>query len=257
MPTETAPKRAATRTITSRSQLSQGGSKPYPVKGVALFEEEGQYGNQIHMEMDRLDEVWEDTGDPIRKFQWLDLQDRDGNPIWEGSDTDEVAVSFEDITGVDFFSDEAESVFVGGNFLVEDRDTGRKNKKDKAIYRTYFVENLGTDYQYDGKVRERPSANSNGASPSASSAPMSDSDVATYLAEQFNGHAIEDLKAGVALNMVKDDATLADVKTIFGKTLRGGLVRPQSVLIGLLIENGFATDNDGIFTAVDETGGFE
>ena len=245
--TDTETSKRVERTITSRSQLSAGGPRPpFPAKLILLQEESSEYGNQIALQLERCDEIWEDTQKPSVTYRWLSLTGSDGEPIWEGSDTDQVATSFEEVTGVDFFAPESEEL-VGTFFMVEDVDTGRKNKKDKAIYMTLFRENLGTEYKYEGKIRVRPSQNT---SPTNDAAPeMDEHDVASYLASRFDGIAIAELKGGTALNLVKSDETLADVRTLFGKTLRGGLVQPAAVLIGMLIEQGYASDEAGVFFA--------
>lgn len=240
------PERSKTRSMSSRSDLSASGPRPYPAKLLALYETPGDFGAQMYLEFERPDEDYAD-GNPAIDRKWLSLE-INGEPIWEGSDTDQFAVSFEDATGVDFFSEEAETL-EGTFFMLIDTKTDRtKKKNDKPIYVTTIMENLGTDYVFAGKKRVRPSRDDNGASP-AESTEMSEADAAMYVANLFNGHAVATLKEGVALNLVKNDETLADVKNLFGKTLRGACVAPRAVLVDLLIENGYAVEEAGVFTS--------
>lgn len=247
------PKRAGTQTITSREELSSGGFK-YPARLTQYFEttlnDEDGGTPQLYMEFERLDQKW-DTDEPAIVRQRLFLTTKDGSPLWAGSDLDTITKTFSDATESDFLDIEGtEAGFVGHCFMIEDEDTGReyttKTGKTRKAYQQVCTEYLGLDFEYTGKVRIIPSGDAN-----AADAGMSDEEVAAYLAQSFAGESIADLKGGRALEIVREDSTLAEVKTVLGKALRGGLVKPKSVLIDLLIEQGYGADEDGTFALAD------
>ena len=243
------PRRAESESISSREDLSSGGFV-YPVRLTEYFEttlnDDPDGTPQLYMEFERLDQQW-DTGEAAIVRQRLFLLTKDGDPLWEGSDLDIITGTFSGATDSDFLDIKGtEQAFIGHCFLIEDEDTGRtfvtKAGKERKAYQQVCKEYLGADYEYTGKVKILPSQ-----SGEAADAGMSDEEVAGYLVELFSGESIADLKSGKALDIVKDDSTLAEVKQVLGKPLRGGLVKPKSVLIDLLIAEGYAVDEDGIF----------
>lgn len=268
MPTATkkpAPKKATAKKsspVNGRGDLGEGGFAPYPAILVQTFEgpnatmetgqEQQENGNwQLLMLFERCDKQWSD-GNPVMQFvratTWFSKSDEAAGP---GSEADVISASFAEATDgeLDVLSDSSLASFIGHAFMLQDEDSGReytdKQNKTRKVYITSCVEYLGDDYTFDGTVKvvsAGGSSNGNG---------KGDFDPAAYMASLFDGQTIEDLKAGEAMNLVKGDDQLAEVKSVLGKPTRGGVLKPKAALVDLLIENGYATDEDGVFTVAE------
>lgn len=259
--TKTATPSKAVSPVQGRSDLTSGGFS-YPAKLIEAGQEqhEGSGDWRLRMVFERLNRVWDD-GNPVKAFLSA-FTTYKGEPTWEGSDASIVADSFATATGgeLDILSDDSLAGFIGHSFtLIDEEQVGKDGKprtyidnkgRERKAYLTTCAEYLGDEsFVFEGRVT---TVESQQGGASAEPEGMTDAEAATYLVSLFNDIEIADLRSGLALDIVKgDEALSADnaPKIVLGKPLRGGLVKPKAVLIDRLIEEGFATDEGGIFTA--------
>lgn len=250
----TTEKTQAKSPVTSRGDLSAGGGFTYPARLVEGSQEQLESGNwRLRLVFDRHDRQWAD-GEPIKQYvNALTTMHEGADPMWEGSPCDIIAASFEAATGgeLNVLDDDSVAAFVGHSFILTDeqetdRDGNARTFTDKQgrtrnSYITTCTEYLGPDFEYDGKVTTVQGQND--------AAVEADADPAIILASLFSGENIAELRAGKALDLVKDSADLAEVKTVLSKPLKGALVKPKAPLIDILIAEGYGTDEDGTFVA--------
>ncbi len=245
-PTE-APADAA---VVTRGDLSSGNYK-YPAKLAevkkVLSEPKDKSRKPVlqnYQVFERQDEAWAD-GNPVLRRNRLNLQFQsketgEVQPIWEGSDADQVGQAFEELCGCDMFPDNPDTAsFIGHFFMVESVKVPDTDK----IYIQVPVEYLGDDFKFSGNVRTREAQGQDGAQ--AEAPPVDNAEDAARVADVLVGMTEEDVRGGAGLLAIQAVTELKDVRTVLGISLRGGLVQPKAILLDKLIAAGLVSIDGG------------
>jgi hypothetical protein len=242
----------------TRDDLEEGSGSLYPAKLVECRKvlSDRQDGDtrppvlQMYQVFERCDQVWPD-GNPVLRRNRLNLQyvkRADGKvyPMWPGSPVDQVGEAFSNLVGCDLFPDSAETAsFVGHYFMLSDV----KVPDTERFYLRIPVEYLGEEFEYEGDVTTLNVGDGSGDAPAP---PEEDGAIPRLVAGMLDGLSEEDIRKGAGLKLVGKTEELADVQTVLGKSLRGGLVQPKAILLDALLEEGYLVVEEGVVKAVAE-----
>ena len=195
----------------------------------------------------------------MERFNYLILRWSSGDAAQKGQDADLVAQSFQQACGSDLLpGTEGEQGFIGHAFMMKDVKTRTSGDRDFYV-RMADAYLGGPEWKFDGSVREVNYPNVPADVQTTTTTPTVDPDE-----DKANAAKLATVLDGMTAASVKDgDAFAAGIEalgggsapqTVLGRQLRGGLVRPNAVLLDALCQEGYCTIVDGVVKATPSAG---
>lgn len=205
---------------------------------------------QLFHRFQRLDAVWPD-GNPVERYNVTLLQWFDGSPIHKGGAADIIGEAFSALVGCDMWPGTDAQQFIGHVFQIQDVLVPGTEKVYMRIPQGYLGD---ASFQFEGNIRTftpRDGTTPEETVGETSVSTEEDYGNATSVAAAISGLTEEAARGGEGLKAILEDVTLKDVKTVLGKSLRGGMTPPKAILVDALLERGLIQVIDGVINTPD------
>ncbi len=205
---------------------------------------------ELYQVFERADQKWPD-GNHVRRINRFLIEWWDGTPMWQGCEADLVGQAFKEACGCSMFPDDEDTkLFIDHWFMIKDVVTPRSKDKDRPYYMRVPTEYLGPDYTYDGEVRTlqtKGDGDASGPEPgSGEPTPGAEDADAKTIAGVLAGAKTEDIRQGKGIALIAANEQARAIQQLWGKSVKGGLVKGVTVILDELLAKGYLGEYDGV-----------